>query len=675
MKEKRKKKSIKHILAGKMIVLIIIPIIVVFLGIVLNIYKTLIVEKENESSIYIEMLSSQLENTIDSYEAVVRNVAQNEIIASLDYTIVDPLLAKTVEVNGKDIWSHFILCNQYGTEQAHSGGNEGHGFSIRTDPCFQIPFKEQHVYVGQPTISVSTGRMVMGIGVPIMRKEKCVGVLIGYVWMDHITDVLNSTALTEHSYTFMLSQDGTLSGHPQKDRILKENWLLDEDLKEYQMIANQMFSKESGVTVLNLDGEKSLIAYNKVSDKGLYVATVSPVRESYGIIVSTLYFMVLALFILLLITLLSALYFAGSITKPFIWVQKNLEKLENTTLNKQETEKEIICDDRFPFQKSYEIQTMMKSVKETSQRIGQMLSTLEEESTVVRCVVENVSEKVVDTSDQMEYVTGTMEELTAGIQMSGDTLESMKSKSESNLKFVNSIALYSAEGNTYADMIQSQAETAKAEMENKIDEDALRLTVIQEKVQNSVKMSKQIEQVQGLVSQIMEIASETNLLSLNAAIEASRAGEAGKGFAVVANEIRKLADYSEKTAVNIQKTNEQVIFAIEGIHQNAMEMLRFIETIIEEDNRFFKKILEDYLESGTQTNIMMERFNNHAEELQQNITHMDDGLAGLKETLGSNQKGIEEVTENIVRITENMHSITSQMTSAQGSAQRLEIIL
>lgn len=143
-----------------------------------------------------------------------------EAVISLDYTQAEPYLQELLEKEGKDIWSHFLIANQYGTEQAHSEGKDGHGYSIRTEEAFQKPWKEQKTVVCEPSVSISTGRSVLGIGTPIVRNGKEVGVLIGYLRLESISDILNSYELSQDGYAFMINSDGTVSAHPDQNLVL-----------------------------------------------------------------------------------------------------------------------------------------------------------------------------------------------------------------------------------------------------------------------------------------------------------------------------------------------------------------------------------------------------------------------------------------------------------------------
>jgi hypothetical protein len=87
-------------------------------------------------------------------------------------------------------------------------------------------------------------------------------------------------------------------------------------------------------------------------------------------------------------------------------------------------------------------------------------------------------------------------------------------------------------------------------------------------LEKAIEESKVVEQIDVLTGSIMQITSQTNLLALNAAIEAARVGDVGKGFSVVAEEIRKLAEQSKDTVIEIQNISTKVTESVQNLTES-----------------------------------------------------------------------------------------------------------
>lgn len=170
--------------------------------------------------------------------------------------------------------------------------------------------------------------------------------------------------------------------------------------------------------------------------------------------------------------------------------------------------------------------------------------------------VGNVSLKM---GDSFKNIIGSIEEIDRGVTQqasdSQDCLGQMDSLSNKIEEIGNSIEQTAKSSETTKEIVTNSIDTMEA-----LSGHTKETIAVTEKVKEDIKMLEQKSMaIGGFVDTINEIASETNLLSLNASIEAARAGEAGRGFAIVAEAIRKLADGSQQAANEINKVVEEIV--------------------------------------------------------------------------------------------------------------------
>lgn len=664
---KRKDHSLKIQFFKNLSLIFVLPFLLLLSVITLYTYHTVKEETEHKSTIYASMLSNQMRTEIDKYTAIVETAAMQESVKSMDYTQAEPYLQALLAVEGADVWSHFLIANQYGTEQVHTEGKDGHGYSIRTQEAFAMPWKEEKTYVSEPAISVSTGRAVLGISTPIYRNDKKVGVLIGYLRLECISDILNNYQFTDNGYVFMLNSDGTVSAHPDQSLVLNTRFGVPDEsdteaMAAYAQIPDDlkrvylsMTQGENGSVIAKSGNTSFLYSYYPLGVRGMSICIVSPLSESFVLVYGLIKTMIISMLLICLTGGLGTIMMSQRISSLFRWIAEQTSLLSSGVTNLREK--------KLPYKNTKEIKALKSSMFTLASGLEHVLSGLDARSRDLTLTVSEVSEHIASSDANIDHISSHLQQIAAGTQEASEATDTLKSSSSKNLSFATAIADFSKEGKTYTlDMMQKAEGLEKNAIHGKASAMEV-LTSMRENLKLSMEESGKAAMIGKLTDEILDISKRTNLLSLNASIEAARAGSSSHGFSVVASEIRSLAESSKNAAGKIQDISEVVTAAVEKLALDANNILSFIDTSVINDYVFFTDIANNYYADATEISRMMERFSEHAEQLRVSFALMDNNISHIFDTMNESSGNITGIAHLTSEFAVVLHGIRDEVNA------------
>ena len=287
-------------------------------------------------------------------------------------------------------------------------------------------------------------------------------------------------------------------------------------------------------------------------------------------------------------------------------------------------------------------------------------------------VVGDVMGSVQTSNSSASDLSALTEELSATMQEVANSAGTINSNTETVRVEVEEMAQKSREINEYSRSMKEHADTMEQSAKENMNETNAKVEAILEALNQAINDSKSVDQVNSLTDEIMSIASQTNLLSLNASIEAARAGEAGKGFAVVAGEIGSLAQNSRQTASNIQEINSIVVNAVHNLSDNANELVTYLkESILPE----FEKFVEDgekYKYNANYVESVMADFSDKTEGFKATFEEIAESISSITRAIDEGVRGVSSAAESTQTLVNDMDNISKRMDENQQIAGVLD---
>ena len=407
------------------------------------------------------------------------------------------------------------------------------------------------------TIDSSTiyqGKLGIVMGMPVKENGETALYLSGVYKYDLLNDVISSINLGRSGMAYMVNREGIVTGHPDQSLALNQSSLVQLSGGNGDA-AKRVTTGETGAAEFPIDGEKMLVAFSPIRGTQWSLVIQIPKSDYSHFINGAMLISVFATLAGLMVSVLLILRFARSISRPVKRVTDRMVALSNGDLH----------TDVLPVRTGDELEVMTQTLDDTLQSVNRYISDIQQ-------VLTHVAEGDLRTEPQVDYkgdfalirgslqtITRSMNETLLGFRAAADRLTAMagqlsgqsaqlhQASLEQNQSTEELVHKVTRVKERLADVTDSSGQTRSQteEIARRIQSANEQMAALSSAMDN---ISSNAQQITKIAKDIEDIAFQTNILSLNASVEAARAGAAGKGFAVVANEVKQLAAKSAEAA-------------------------------------------------------------------------------------------------------------------------------